>query len=312
MSDDTDITPPDIMSDGADTPSDSTSEARDRDRLVEWLTEIKRGVQEKARPIVRGKKALEQLCRSDAIEDLEKVVTQTDRLRDADLEEIDLEEERMQAVGRLDAYIKRRQRELRMRFAKALDREARRREVTTETISESPLVIRVPPFVVSTDFDREQATLTYAKEQLEEVGLGPDEILDARDKWVDWIRGESVDSESFVRWLQRAYELALEARGQTEGDRVDIVDLRAPLGLLAGDVEDWRRQGDETPETYPRWLLSYQLKHLRRDNMLEYDGKRIDLGTATGGSTDDKDNVLFIRSGREGGQYYLSIRVTEA
>ena len=312
MSDETSQTPADVTSDGADTPSDSTSEARDRDRLIEWLTDIKRDVQDRGRPIVRGKKALEQLCRSGAFEQLDRVVKQTDRLREADFDDIDLEEERMQAVGRLDAHIKRRQRELRMRFARALDREARRREITAETLSESPLVIRIPPFVVTTDFDRETATLEYAKETLDEVDLGPPAVLAARDDWVDTIRKRSVDSETFFRWLKRAYELTVEARGATEGDRVDLVDLRAPLGLLAGDVNNWRREDGRAPEPYPKWLFSYQLKHLRRDQMLEHNGLRIDLGTATGGSTENKQNVLFVRSGRESGQYYLSIRFTDA
>lgn len=304
--------PPDVTSDGADTPSDSDSETKDRERLVSWLTKLKRHVQEKARPIVRGKKALEQLCRSGAIDKLATVVDQTDRLRDADLEEIGLEDERMQAVGRLDAHIKRRQRELRMRFARSIEKMARRREVTTETISESPLVLRVSPFVVTADFDREKATIEYAKNQLQEVHLAPDNVLDAHEEWVNRIRSKAVDSETCFRWLRRAYELVLVGRDAEYGDRVDLVDLRAPLGLLAGNIDDWRRDGQETPDPMPRWLLSYQLKHLRFDQMLEHDGERIDLGTATGDSTDDKTDVLFIRSGRDAGQYYLSIRFTEA
>jgi hypothetical protein len=104
----------------------------------------------------------------------------------------------------------------------------------------------------------------------------------------------------------------LAARGHTLGERVDLVDLRLPLALLRTGADRWRRIELAKTPSYERYQLAYQLQRLRKDQLLEKGGLRLDLGSATGGSTRQKHNVLFIPRAGGDGQYYLSLRFVKA
>jgi hypothetical protein len=83
---------------------------------------------------------------------------------------------------------------------------------------------------------------------------------------------------------------------------VDLVDTLAPLAWLL-DPSSGRKT---TP--YPRHMLAYQLYRLQREAHLQHEGLRLELGTATGGSTRHKAKVLFVPSSHTEGFYYLSLR----
>lgn len=280
------------------------------EKLVASLSEFKNELQKRVRPLLRSKKALEQICRTGAIENLELVQKYTGWLQKADLEPLELEEERTRAVGGLTKYVERRKRKRRMDFMRGLDRAGRRQDLRVEKLSESPLTVSVHPFTVQADFQANEATLSFARCTVDTVALDPGAVLEAREARREEILEAAVDSERFFERLHRAYRAVLDARREAEGERVDLVDLLAPLALYSSDVEAWRGSDLAAIGPYPRYQLAFQLTQLRRDGLLEHQGRRLDLGTATGGSTEDKDDVLYIPSGPRDGQYYLSIRFT--
>ena len=281
-------------------------------KLRQALDEFKTDLQERVRGLVRAKKAAEQLCRKRGLKNLDTVEKYTDWLRDADLEAVEMEERRQKAVESLDKFVRTNRRKRRMRFMRSLHGRAEKADVELEKLSDSPLTVFLEPFTVEANFDTEEVELRYAREAVATVDLDPEEVFEARDSAMGRLSERTVDSETFFERAEMAYRLALTSRQAQEGERVDLVDLLAPLALLAAEADSWRDASFEQVDAYPRHLLAHQLHRLRRDGLLTHQGRRLDLGTATGGSTRNKEDVVFIPSGRGEGQYYLSARFTDA
>lgn len=302
---------PDAESQPAAEGSSTRKEESPAQRLRDTLTDFKVEVQDRVRDLNRAKQALEQICRKDALENLDLVDKYTDWLRKADLTPIELDDRRSAAVQHLDSYVEKTRRRRRLTFMRALHREADRRDIEFQKISESPLTLHVAPFDLEADFETTTGRLSYARNVITEVDLEVEPILEAHQREMTAMKERTLPSPEFFERLLSAYRVALQAHGESVGARVDLVDLLAPLALLESDPSSWRtNELGAIGRDYPRHVLSYQLGRLRRDGMLEHAGHRIDLGTATGGSTEDKRDVLFLPTGPDAGQYYLSIRFT--
>lgn len=175
-------------------------------------------------------------------------------------------------------------------------------------ICDNPLVIYVHPLTLEVQFNQMKSTWTYAHEPLQTVSLDPGEIMDAHKMLLETFRASRVDSQHFWEILKMAYEMVLIKKSIPAGSSIDIVELLPPLAWI------WPNQVamKKTPASLPRYLLAYQLQKLRTDGLLSHKGWRLELGTATGGSTRQKSNVLFVPMGHSEGQYYLSLCFKQA
>ncbi len=169
-------------------------------------------------------------------------------------------------------------------------------------ISDSPLVLHIHPLTLEADFDQCKTTLSYAREPLAQSSLDAEEIFKTYGELLDQFRASRIDSRAFWHVLKTAYDIVLLKDKKSPGDRADIVDMLTPLLWLWPDAAPFKKL-----TALPRYLLAYQIQKLRQDGLISRDGFRLDLGTATGGSTKNKANVLFIPMGATEGQYYLSM-----
>ncbi len=174
-------------------------------------------------------------------------------------------------------------------------------------ISDNPLVIFINPLTLEVQFEQMKAVWTYAHELLQTTSLDPEEILEAHKSLVDVFRATRIDSQQFWNILKLAYDMVLLKKKEPAGASVDIVELLPPLAWLWPNLAAMKKTA-----VFPRYLLAYQLQKLRADKLLQNHGLRLELGTATGGSTRNKNNVLFIPMGVSEGQYYLSICFRQA
>lgn len=258
----------------------------------------------------RARKALDGLCRPGALDRVDLLGRELASLEGASLEPMGFESQRLELVCELRQRLDRMRVERRSSVLGPLQRLAAADDVPVQLVSDNPPVLLLSPVGCELDFERGVARLTYARETVLEAPLEAAAILAAREQAMASIRGSSEPVERFFQTALSAYRLVLAARGLDAGERVDLVDLLAPLALLATDSALWRKTPMAKFQEYPRYLLAYQLQRLRREGALEQGGRRVDLGTATGGSTRDKRNVLFVPTSADDGQYYLSIRFT--
>lgn len=258
----------------------------------------------------RARKALDRLCKPGAIERIDLLGPELTALEGVDLAPMAFEERRLALVAELRRRMEAMRAERRSGVLGPLQRLAAADGVPVRMLSDSPPALLLSPLGCELDFERGSARLTYARETVLEARLDASDILAKREEAMALIRGAAEPPERFFQAALSAYRLVLAARGLEAGDRVDLVDLLAPLALLATDSQLWRKTPLAKVPDYPRYLLAYQLQRLRREGALEQGGRRIDLGTATGGTTRDKRNVLFVPTAADDGQYYLSIRFT--
>ncbi len=170
-------------------------------------------------------------------------------------------------------------------------------------VSDNPLVIYVHPLTLEVQFDNYKATWTYAHEPLATTSLDPAEIMATHAELLDAFRAARIDSNQFFTLCRQAYEMAAIKNGVKFGERVNLVDLLTPLAWLWPDDQ----KGKKGFTTLPKYLFAYQLQKLRADKLLQNGDVRIDLGAATGGTTRNKNNVLYVPHSSVEGQYYLSI-----
>ena len=169
-------------------------------------------------------------------------------------------------------------------------------------VSDSPLVLYVHPLTLEVNFEQCKTTWSYAREPMAQSSLDPSDIWNVYGELLDQFRAARIDSKSFWQALKAAYDIVLLKDGKPAGERIDIVDVLVPMAWI------WPRAVQLKKTTqFPRYLLAYQIQKLRQDGLIAHNGYRLDLGTATGGSTKNKANVLFIPMGPTEGQYYLTM-----
>jgi hypothetical protein len=282
----------------------------DEKTLAESLAALRSDLKKRLSGAVRAGKACEGLASASALRSLAALDRHLPPLRDADLAPFGLEERRAELVAGLASHQERLRAQARMSLIGELARAGQGVEVGL--LTETPLTVLVTPLAVEVDLEAGSARVLYAREVVETCEPEAAAILAARQRAMDRIRAEALDSAAFFDLARRAYLTVLLARGLQPGERVDLVDLLGPLALLSRDTDDWRKAagggGSKGFAPYPRYLLAYQLQRLQRDGALAKDGARLELGAATAGSTRNKRDVLFVPSSATEGQYFLSIR----
>lgn len=274
--------------------------------LGEAVEALRRDLKKRLAPLTRALKALDALASDGALDKLDVLDEHVEALREADLASLGFGEVQAAVSNRLGTHHDRVKTRMRTEVLSDLARLGAGLEISQ--LTEHPLEVLISPIVAELDISAGKARILYAREVVEAVDLDARLILDAREEAMAHVRALAVDSPVFFDALHRAYRTVLLVRGLGPGDRVDIVDLLAPLAFFRVDVERWRKTDLGKVPSYPRYLLAYQLQRLQRDGLLIKDGLRLELGAATGGSTRNKQDVIFIPTSPTDGQYYLSIR----
>lgn len=283
-----------------------------RSSLVDNIETFKKSVQQALRPPLRAKKGLEAMTRAGALTD---DISFTDAVRDlrrADLSCVDLEDQRQTLLGQIDNHLNRLQMRRRMTVLGELDRLLSELDQSFKHLTDKPLTIAVGSLTVVIELLADRADVQYARQTVATTGADAESIAATLEATRRSIQQRALDSPEFFDVLRRAYQVALTLKGGDDGDRVDLVDLLVPLAMISTPEAARKKDGIDAIAPFPRYLLAYQLHRLRRDGCLQKDGFRVDLGTATGDSTGDKADVLFLPDTSGGGQYYLSIRLQPA
>ncbi|MEW6368459.1 MAG: hypothetical protein AB1714_27845 [Acidobacteriota bacterium] len=273
--------------------------------IADAISILRKDLKKRLAPLARAAKALDAIAAEGALDDLAVLGKHEETVRDVDLSAFGMNDAKAALASQLAALHDRLTAAARAEVLGELMRQGAGLEIAQ--ITEHPLTVLISPIETEIDLSGGRARILYAREVIDDdLKVEARAILEAREKAMARIRDQAVDSPVFFETAHRAYRAVLLARGFSPGERVDIVDLLAPLALFRQEVERWR--GTDPVKAFPRYLLAYQLHRMQRDGLLVKDGLRMELGTATGGSTRNKRDVIFIPASATEGQYYLSIR----
>lgn len=211
-------------------------------------------------------------------------------------------------LAELDQAVKAWQQELRMSFVDSLLQAASAESLPTRKLGDQPPVYDLGGMACTIHFDKEEAELSYSRESVARLPLDPARILEARQENLEKLTEAWPGSEAFFEAAWSAYRGRLGREGKPLGERIHIVDLVPELTLEFAERKLWKTNRREGPRAMTRLDLAFCLDRLAHEGGLQQGSLRLELGTATGGSTKDKKNVLFLEAGMGGGQYYLSLR----
>lgn len=211
-------------------------------------------------------------------------------------------------VTDLDQAARGHKQEMRLSFVDALLEAAAKESLPTRKLGDQPPVYDLGGMACTIDFDKEEARLGYAREAVARLPLDGERILEARQQALDKLTEAWPGKEAFFEAAWSAWRGRLGREGKPAGERVHIVDLLPELTLEYAERKLWRGKKQEGLRPMTRQELAFCLDRLAHEGGLQHGNLRLELGTATGGSTKDKKNVLFLEAGMGGGQYYLSLR----
>lgn len=193
--------------------------------------------------------------------------------------------------------------EKRRGFVDQLSQAVQKAELQMQALGQQPPVFDVHGIQVEVDYDKEEARLAYGREALGKCALTPTAILRDREAHIARLQGAWPGAPEFFDAFAGAYRARAGRENKPIGERVFLVDLLPELEL------EYKLRKWKLSDALDKSALAYCLDRLAREGVLEKDGMRLELGTATGGSTKDKKRVLFLQKGLGGGQYYLTARV---
>ncbi|MGE0491071.1 MAG: hypothetical protein AB7S38_17825 [Vulcanimicrobiota bacterium] len=211
----------------------------------------------------------------------------------------------------LDQWRREQERQLPLAFGRQLKEAAEAANLVFRIETSEPPCYRLEPFTVEPHFSKGVARLCYARLALGECPLDPAEILAARARFLESL-DKGPEPQVFFERLYTAYRKTLAGAGRRLGERVDLAELLPDLALAMQPSKFFADPVRDNYKPYGRVRLAYDLARLKKAGLLEHQGKRVTLGTATIGTTKKKDQVLYLEGPGGKGQYYLSLAFQEA
>ncbi|MFN8607566.1 MAG: hypothetical protein U0931_08540 [Vulcanimicrobiota bacterium] len=211
-----------------------------------------------------------------------------------------------QAAQAVKDWCEQEERQRPLRFGKALREAAEAAGISFQQLGASPPTLRLDPFTVELDFKKGQAEISYARLELASVPLDCEQILRERTRLLASLDSSDFEPTDYLARVHEAYRRTLASQGLKWGERVDLVEILPELAFLQQSERFRKDPVREAFKPYGKVRFAYDLARLRRARQLEHQGARLTLGTATLGSTRQKDRVLFLEEAGQG-QYYLSI-----
>ncbi len=263
-------------------------------------------VDKKSKDISKLHKALQKLASADMLESPRKVKEACKLLEQSNPKAFGLDIDFAELLESTAADQLQRANERKVKFGRMLNESAESEGLTCKMITTEPMEFSLPPFTVAVNLDQNLAHINYARLALAELPAKPDQITAALRKNLKMLE-TGWSSEQFFDALYDAYRMQLLEKKGRRGERVVLTDL---LAWVALSFQSDKFRSDPVAgnyRAYGRVRMAYDLSRLRRNGLLQRNGRRLNLGTATGSSTRNKKGVLYIEESPGQGQYYLSI-----
>jgi len=263
-------------------------------------------VEKKSKEISKLHKALKSLTSPDTLDSPQKVKEACKLLEQSDPGDFGLAIDFAELLEAAAADQIERARARKVKFGRDLQEIAEARGLPCSMITSEPMEFSLPPFTVVVNLDQNLAQIHYARLTLEALQAKPEGIIAALEKDLKMLE-TGWSPEAFFDALYEAYRKQIFEEKARQGERVGLTDL---LPCLALSFQSEKFRSDPVAgnyRAYGRARMAYDLSRLRRNGLLERHGQRLNLGAATGASTQNKKGVLYIEESPGRGQYYLTI-----
>lgn len=166
----------------------------------------------------------------------------------------------------------------------------------------------VEGYVIQPDFGVGTARLLFAREELHKsLPLKPQAIYRAFLAARKEINDRRFEPEGFIAGLFEAYRRVCRLEGIGFGQRVNIVQLLGEFAFVRQSDTFRRDPARSRYRGYGRTHFSHDLNCLRQSGILEHNGYRLNIGTATIDFSGDPRHSLYLTDGKGGGNFIMYI-----
>jgi hypothetical protein len=167
---------------------------------------------------------------------------------------------------------------------------------------------KVGIFNIKVDFNLGKAELFFCKELMKgNIALDIKKIIKEYERADKEIRQRRFEPLEFIKLLFEAYKRAVKISNLDIGKRVNIIEVMKELALLMQSNSFAINPKKENYRSYGRAYFAYDLYRLREAGVIEYLGKRLNLGTATIDYAGKDKYSLYMYDDLTGGNYIMYI-----
>lgn len=181
------------------------------------------------------------------------------------------------------------------------------------TLAGEPNALVAELFVIKPDIRRKQVEMTFSRQPVSarKIKLDVAQVVTAFERGRREICERKTDYDELIKEIFDAYERTLKLAGKPVGTRMGIVDCYRELVLVRQPLSFRKTPSKNSFKDYPKTHFAYDMLELRRQNKLDYDGLRLNLGTSTIDTGGDTARVMFLATGATEGQFIKDLYFTE-
>ena len=212
-------------------------------------------------------------------------------------------------VGQLRALADTNLSELEFTFARDLRAAFRERGIE---LAGTPSELVADLFVMKVDIRRKHVEMTFSRQPVtrKTIRLDVEQVVAAYERARREICERKVDLDDLLKEIFEAYLRTLKLAGKQMGARMGIVDCYRELVLVRQPLSFRKTPSKLSFVDYPKTLFAYDMLQLRRRHKLNYEGHRLNLGTATIDVGSDTTRAMFLATGATEGQFIKDLYFT--
>jgi len=168
-------------------------------------------------------------------------------------------------------------------------------------------------FVIKPDIRRKQVEMTFSRQPVsgKKIKLDVAQVVSAYERARREICERKTDYDELIKEVYEAYERTLKLAGKPPGARMSIVDCYRELVLVRQPLSFRKTPSKNSFKDYPKTHFAYDMLELRRQNKLNYNGLRMNLGTSTIDVGGDTARVMFLATEATQGQFIKDLYFAE-
>ena len=160
-------------------------------------------------------------------------------------------------------------------------------------------------FLIRPDLRKKQVTMTFSRQPVTKgaVKLDVEKVVSEYQKARKDICERKVDHKELLAELFQSYERVVKLEDKQMGARTGIVDVFRELVIVRQPLGFRRDPNKGRFVDYPKTHFAYDMLQLRQSKKLDYNGYRLNLGTATIDTTSDSTKAMFLATGANEGAF---------
>ena len=201
--------------------------------------------------------------------------------------------------------------ELEFTFARDLREAFGEKGITLGGASASELIANL--FVIKVDMRRKQVDMTFSRQPVtdKKIKLNVEQVVAAYERAHRDICERDVDLNELLRELFEAYNRVLKLLEKPIGTRAIIVDCYRELIMVRQPASFRKTPSKQKFLDYPKTHFAYDMMQLRRQQIMIYQGHRLNLGTATIDVGSDSARAMFLATDANEGQFIQHLYFTK-